>query len=89
MRSLLLDVSLRNDLSWEVEPFAEVVETLWGEGVVVPLPGELGLQVAARGEGLASLDDLRNLLVAISSRLRREEVVRRGSWCQSRCALAG
>lgn len=89
MRSLLLDVSLRNDLSWEVEPFAEVVETLWGEGVVVPLPGELGLQVAARGEGLASLDDLRNVLVAISSRLHLEEVVRRGSWCQSRCALAG
>jgi hypothetical protein len=37
-RALLLDVGLRNDLSGEVEPFAEVVETLGGEGVVVVLP---------------------------------------------------
>lgn len=58
MAALLLDVGLRNNLSWEVEPFAEVVETLGGEGVVVPLPGELGLEVAARGKRLASLDDL-------------------------------
>lgn len=58
MAALLLDVGLRNDLSWEMEPLAEVVETLWGEGVVVPLPRELGLEVAAGGEGLASLDDL-------------------------------
>jgi len=35
---LLLDVGSRNNLSWKVEPFAEVVETLRSEGVVVPLP---------------------------------------------------
>jgi len=58
VRALLLDVGLRNDLSWEVEPLAEVVETLWSEGVVVPLPGELGLEVTAGGQRLASLDDL-------------------------------
>lgn len=58
MRALLLDVRLGDNLGGEVEPFAEVVETLRGEGVVVPLPRELGLEVAARGEGLGSLDDL-------------------------------
>jgi len=50
VRALLLDVGLRNDLSWKVQPLAEVVETLWGEGVVVPLPGELGLEVTAGGQ---------------------------------------
>ena len=57
MRSLLLDVGGRDNLSGEVKPFAEVVETLRGQGVVVPLPGELGLDVAAGGERLARLDD--------------------------------
>lgn len=58
MRALLLDVRLGHDLSGEMEPFAEVVEALGGEGVVVPLPAELGLEVAAGGEGLAGFDDL-------------------------------
>ena len=48
----------RDDLSREVEPFAQVVEPLGGEGVVVVLPGELGFEVAAGGEGLAGFDDL-------------------------------
>ena len=48
MRALLLDVSCGNDLGWEVEPFAKVVETLWRKGIVVPLPGKLGLEVAPR-----------------------------------------
>lgn len=61
MRALLLNVRLRDDLGGKVEPFAEVVETLGGEGVVVPLPGELGLEEAAGGERLASLDDLEEL----------------------------
>lgn len=65
MRALLLDVSGRNDLSGEVKPFAEVVETLGGQGVVVVLPGELGLDVAAGGQGLASLDDKKVLGVDI------------------------
>jgi len=58
VRPLLLDVGSRNDLSGEVQPLPEVVETLRGEGVVVVLPGELGLDVAARGQGLARLDDI-------------------------------
>lgn len=61
VRALLLDVGGRDDLSREVEPLAEVVETLGGEGVVVVLPGELGLEVAPGGQGLAGLDDLLNL----------------------------
>jgi hypothetical protein len=54
--SLLLDVGCWDDLSWEMEPLAEVIETLWGEGVVVVLPGELSLDVSAGGKGLKSLD---------------------------------
>lgn len=41
-----------------MKPFAEVVETLGGESVVVVLPGELSLDVAAAGKRLASLDDV-------------------------------
>ena len=55
MCALLLDVGLWNDLSGQVEPFAEVVETLRSQRVVVPLPGELCLCVAAAGEGLKGL----------------------------------
>ena len=56
MRSLLLDVGGGDDLGGEVKPFAEVVKTLGGQGVVVVLPGELGLDIAAGSQGLASLD---------------------------------
>lgn len=55
--ALLLDVRRGDDLGGEVQPLAEVVETLGGQGVVVVLPGELGLDIAAAGQGLASLDD--------------------------------
>ena len=41
-----------------MQPFAQVVEPFGSEGVVVVLPGELGLEVGARGEGLAGFDDL-------------------------------
>ena len=58
MAALLLDVSGRDDLSGQVQPFAQVVEALGGESVVVVLPRELGLEIAAGGKGLASLDDL-------------------------------
>jgi len=40
-----------------VQPLSEVVETLRSKGVVVVLPRELGLDVTARGQGLAGLDD--------------------------------
>lgn len=65
VRALLLDVGSRNDLSGEMEPLAEVVETLWGEGVVVVLPRELGLDISARGERLASLDNVQVLCVDV------------------------
>jgi len=57
MAALLFDVSGGDDLSWQVKPFAQVVEALGGECVVIVLPGELGLEVAAGSEGLACLDD--------------------------------
>jgi len=57
VRSLLLNVGSGNDLSGEVKPFAKVVETLGGQGVVVVLPRELGLDIAARVERLQSLDN--------------------------------
>lgn len=65
MRTLLLDVGSRDNLSWEVEPFAEVVETLWGEGVVVVLPRELGLDITTGGKGLESLDHVEVLGVNV------------------------
>lgn len=75
VRSLLLDVGGGNDLSGQVKPFAEVVETLGGQGVVVPLPGELGLDIAARVERLASLDDKEVLGVDVGV-LGKVEVLR-------------
>ena len=61
MRALLLDMGCRHDLSGEVEPFTKVIESLGGESVVVPLPGKLGLEIAARGERLAGFDDLQRV----------------------------
>lgn len=58
MRTLLLDVSGGHNLSREMEPFAEVVETLGGQRVVIVLPREAGLDIAAGVEGLEGLDDL-------------------------------
>ncbi len=55
---MLLDVGCRDDLSRDMKPFAEVIETLGSESVVVVLPRELSLEVAARGEGLAGFDHL-------------------------------
>jgi hypothetical protein len=65
VRSLLLDVRSGDNLSGKVEPFAEVVETLRSESVVVVLPRELSLDVAAGGERLASLDDVEVLGVNV------------------------
>lgn len=58
MGALRLDVGSRDDLGGKVQPFAQVVEAFRREGVVVPLPGELGLEVAAGGERLRRFDDL-------------------------------
>ena len=57
MRPLLLDVRGGDDLGGEVQPLAEVVDTLRGQGVVIVLPRELGLDIAAGIERLARLDD--------------------------------
>lgn len=73
VRLLLLDVGSRDDLGRQVQPLAEVVETLGGQGVVVPLPGELGLDVAAAGQRLESLDDKEVLDVELG--VLREVVV--------------
>jgi hypothetical protein len=83
VRALLLDVCLGHNLGGEVQPFTEVLETLWGEGVVVPLPGELGLDVAAGVEGLESLDDLVEWLVVVYGRLEWGRDERRGSLSRS------
>ena len=65
MGSLLLDVGSRNDLSGKVQPFPEVIETLRSESVVVVLPRELSLDVAAGGERLACLDNVEVLGVNV------------------------
>ena len=74
VRTLRLDVGGGDDLSGEVEPLAEVVETLGGEGVVVVLPRELGLDVAARGQRLASLDDIKVADAGLVGRLIAKRV---------------
>lgn len=58
MGTLLLDVGGGDNLSGEVEPLAQVVQTLGGEGVVVVLPREAGLDETAGVKRLESLDDL-------------------------------
>lgn len=65
MGTLLLDVGSWDNLGWKMEPLAQVVETLWGEGVVVVLPRELGLDVTTGGERLAGLDDVQVLGVDV------------------------
>ena len=62
---MLLDVGSWDNLGWEMEPLAQVVETLWGEGVVVVLPRELGLDVTTGGKRLAGLDDVQVLGVDV------------------------
>ncbi|KAI3481413.1 hypothetical protein L1887_56240 [Cichorium endivia] len=47
-----------HDLGGEVEELAQVLDTLVSEGVEVPLPRELRVHVAARGERLQRLDHL-------------------------------
>lgn len=58
MATVLLNVGGWDNFRREMEPFAKVVQTLGGQGVVVVLPRELGLKVSARSEGLASFNDL-------------------------------
>lgn len=65
MRSLLLDMRSRDNLSGKVEPFAEIVETFRSESVVVVLPRELGLDIATGSERLAGLDNIEVLGVDV------------------------
>lgn len=48
-----------------MKPFTEVIEALRSEGVIVPLPGELGLEVSAGSQRLTSLDNLRPLAYCV------------------------
>jgi len=57
MGGLLLDVGSWDNLSWEMEPLAEVVNSGISQGIVVVLPGKLGLDVSSGVEGLEGLDD--------------------------------
>lgn len=50
-------MGLGHNLGRKVQVLAEVGETLVGEGVVVPLPRELGLDETLGSEGLHRLDD--------------------------------
>jgi hypothetical protein len=73
MRTLLLDMSSRHNLGRQMEPFTEVVESLGGQRVVVPLPGEPRLEVPSRGQRLAGFDDVEVLGVNFAV-LRQVEV---------------
>ena len=65
MGTLLLDMCRGDDFGRQVKPFAEIVKTFGGESVVIVLPGELGLEVAAGGQRLTGFDDLRSRLVLL------------------------
>jgi len=65
MRSLLLDVSSGDNLSGKMEPFAEVIETLRCESIVILLPRELRLDIAAGGKRLTGLDNVEILGVDV------------------------
>lgn len=75
-----------------MKPFSEVVKALGSEGVVIPLPGELGFEVAAGGQGLAGFDDLEKIVSTFgpdkvdASGLKS---LHRDSWYQARGALGG
>jgi hypothetical protein len=58
-------VGLGNNTLGKVEVLSEVLNTLVGEGVVVVLPRELGLDEALRGQRLESLDDVKVLGVNV------------------------
>lgn len=88
MRSLLLDVCSGDDLGGEVKPFSEVVETLGGEGVVVVLPRELSLDVAAGVERLKGLDNEEVLGVDVGM-LGKVEVLLRDQHALSEEVLHG
>lgn len=69
MRTLLLDVGSGDDFSGQMKPFTEIVEALRGEGVVIVLPRKAGLEVAARGKGLAGFDHLLFFIISLLSDL--------------------
>ena len=50
MGALLFDVGGRDDFGGKVEPFAKIVQAFGSKGVIVPLPRELGLEVATGRE---------------------------------------
>jgi len=74
VRSLLLDVGGRDNFGGEMEPLAEVVETLRCQGVIVVLPRELRLDIAPGVERLARLDDKKVLRIDVRV-LRKVEVL--------------
>ena len=93
MRALLLDVCRGNDFSGQVKPFAEVIETFGGQSVVIVLPGELGLEVTAGGQRLASFNDLYTHISLHSyparPSIRELTDVHRDFWCRYRHAWEG
>lgn len=55
-----IKVGIKHDIKYEYDyaPFAEILQTLIGEGVVVILPRELGLDIALGCKALHGLDHL-------------------------------
>lgn len=74
MTCLFLDMGGRDNFRWEMEPLAEIVYPGVCQGVVVVLPGKLGLDVSSRIERLEGLDNKDILSVDILM-LREVEVL--------------
>jgi hypothetical protein len=78
-----------------MEPFAQVIETLGGQGVIVPLPGESGFRIASAGEGLKGFDLMVIVFSFIDELRKRRFIWRRkylpqtNSWCRFAGASPG
>ena len=71
-----------------MEPFSKIVKSLGGQGIIVPLPRELGLEVATGSKRLACFDHLDEDISHNGSSLYLcFGTIHRGSSCQSHYAL--
>lgn len=61
--SSVLDVRAWHNVLWQVQVLSQVLHTLLGQGVVVVLPRELGLDVTSRSQRLQRLDHVQVLAV--------------------------
>lgn len=60
---MLFDVGGRHDLGGKMKPLTQIIQPFGRQGVVVPLPAELRLEIFARRQRLTRLDHVEVLRV--------------------------